>query len=305
MRSIVIGTRASRLALVQVDEVRGLLAARQQDIAIETREISTAGDRDRTTTLAVLGGQGVFVKEIEAALLGGEIDLAVHSLKDMPSTLPPGLVIAAVPHRGDPLDAVYSPRGPLAGLPPGATVASSSPRRVAQLRRAYPALDIVDIRGNVDTRMRKIDEGHAAALIVAGAALDRLGLAGRRTETLPPSLMLPAPGQGALACEIRADDIELAGILAGIADPVATAEVTAERAFLRRFGTGCTLPLAALARVAAGRLTLEGLVVTPDGARAVRMTIDGRGEDAEQIGAELAERCLAAGADRLLELRTP
>lgn len=304
MHRIVVGSRGSRLAVVQtrlaLEHLRGVLPHAE----FELREIKTEGDRDQRTSLSQLGGRGVFVKEIETALRSGEIDLAVHSLKDLPTVEPPDLVLAAIPPRASPLDAVYTPtREPLSRLLAGSRVATSSPRRAAQLRAAFPTLRVVGIRGNVDTRLRKVDEGEAEAVVLARAGLDRLGLKDRIVEVLDPSVMLPAPGQGALACQVRAADRKLQSLLGAAGDPATTAEVTAERAFLGRFGSGCATPIAALGRVFDGRLTLEGLVITPDGAESVRLSIEGPPEDAADLGRDLAERCLAAGASRLIEVR--
>ncbi len=305
MRNIVVGTRGSRLALLQVEEVLAALGERA-GWSFELRVITTEGDRDRTTPIAGLGGRGVFVKAIEGSLLAGEVDLAVHSLKDMTTIETPGLVVASVPRRASPLDAVYSPTGQtLEGLGEAARVATGSPRRSAQVRAQFPGLTVVDIRGNVDTRRQKVEQGFADALIVAQAALDRLGLADSMTHVLDAATLLPAPGQGALACQVRADDHGLAELLSTIEDPTSRAEVDAERAFLGAFGTGCQTPIAALGRVSGARLTLEGLVVSPDGRESVRVTASGPVDDAAALGAALAAEALREGAAALIEAGRP
>lgn len=306
MRNIVVGTRGSRLALLQVEEVLAALGERA-GWSFELRVITTEGDRDRTTPIAGLGGRGVFVKAIEGSLLAGEVDLAVHSLKDMTTIETPGLVVASVPRRASPLDAVYSPTGQtLEDLGEAARVATGSPRRSAQVRARFPGLTVVDIRGNVDTRRQKVEQGFAGALIVAQAALDRLGFAdSTTTHVLDAATMLPAPGQGALACQVRADDHGLAELLSTIEDPTSRAEVDAERAFLRAFGTGCQTPIAALGRVSGDRLTLEGLVVSPDGCESVRVTASGSLDGAAALGAALAAEALREGAAALIEAGRP
>lgn len=300
MRSVAVGTRGSRLALLQTEEVLRALEG-VPGWSFEPRVISTEGDRDRSTPISGIGGRGVFVNEIERALLAGEIDLAVHSLKDMTTSETAGLVVAAVPPRGSPFDAAYIPSGQLLEeLAVGARVATGSPRRAAQLRAHVPALEIVDIRGNVDTRRQKVRDGWAHALIVAQAAVDRLGLVDFATETILPSVMLPAPGQGALACQVRAGDHELIELLASIEDAASRAEVDAERAFLAGFGTGCTTPIAALGRATGDHLVLEGLVMSPDGHEAVRLTAIGSVAGASELGTALAESALQQGAARLI-----
>ena len=301
MRKVVVGTRGSRLALLQTEEVLAALGE-QAGWSFEVRVIATEGDRDRTTPIAGLGGRGVFVKEIERALSAEEIDLAVHSLKDMTTVETPGLVIAAVPHRASPLDAAYVPSGgTLDSLAEGARVATGSPRRAAQLRAHFPGLAVTDIRGNVDTRREKVQSGVAEALIVAQAALDRLGIVDDSTTSLNPSTMLPAPGQGALACQVRVDDRGLAELLATIQDGASRAEVDAERAFLAGFGSGCQTPIAALARAEGARIALEGLVISPDGRQIVRVDGIGPMADAARLGASLAESALRQGAATLIE----
>jgi hydroxymethylbilane synthase len=287
---LVVGTRGSRLAMAQTHLVVDALRAANPDLDIEVRTIRTEGDRDTRTSLAELGGRGVFVKELEEALLMGEIDIAVHSLKDVPPELPLGLVIAAVPGRADPRDALVSRDGAsLAALPPGARVGTGSARRAAQLLALRPDVRPEDIRGNVDTRLRRLDEGSYDAIIVAIAGLSRLGLEGRVTEALDPEVMTPAVGQGALAVEARgSDDVALAALRV-LDDPAARVCVDAERAFLRRLGAGCRFPAGALASLEGGVLHLRGALAERPGAPVIRGEVRGAPDDRAALGAALAE----------------
>jgi porphobilinogen deaminase len=253
-RTLTIGTRASTLALTQTDQVCALLQAAHPDVELEVRHISTRGDRITDRPLAELGRNGVFVTEIESALREGAIDLAVHSAKDLPSRLSADMRIGALLPREDPRDVLISSRGSLASLPSGAQVGTSSPRRAAQLRAARPDLVPIDIRGNVDTRLRRLARGDYDALLLAAAGLIRLGRAGEITEWLGPAVMLPAVGQGALALEVRADAAATLAIIAPLNDARTAAAVAAERAFLARLGGDCAAVAAAFA------------TVTPDGA---------------------------------------
>jgi hydroxymethylbilane synthase len=244
-RSLTIATRESRLALWQAEHVRDLLGAR---FGVEVRLLgmTTRGDQILDRSLSKVGGKGLFVKELEAALEGGRADLAVHSLKDVPMDLPPGFALAAVLEREDPRDALVSPRfADLAALPPGACVGTSSLRRVAQLAALRPDLRIEPLRGNLDTRLRKLDEGQYDAIVLAAAGLMRLGLAERIRTRFVPAMMLPAAGQGALGIEVRADDTELRRALATLIDRPAWLAVHAERAVSRGLGGSCSMPLAA------------------------------------------------------------
>ncbi len=302
MRSpLILGTRGSRLALWQANHVKTLLE-RAYAIEVRLETIHTTGDKITDVPLAVAGGtKALFTKEIEEALLARRIDLAVHSLKDLPVELPPGLVIGAVPVREDARDALISRHGqPLAALPAGARVGTSSLRRQLQLRLQRKDLVIEPLRGNLDTRLRKLDEGQYDAIVVALAGLKRLGWADRATQILSAEEMVPAIGQGALAIEVRSEDRELQAALDGLRDLEAESCVQAERAFLRRLGGGCQVPLAAHATVKQERLRLVGVVVSLDAARAVRSAEEGSEDEAEAIGVRLAERLLNDGGREIL-----
>jgi hydroxymethylbilane synthase len=264
-------------------------------------EISTRGDRDQDTPLHLTGGVGFFVKGLELALIDGEIDLAVHSLKDMPSRVPPGLALGAVPERGDPRDTLVSQAGAgLNGLPPGAMVGTGSPRRKAQLLALRPDLNVVGIRGNVDTRLRKLKTQDYDAVVLAAAGLIRLGREEQITEILPPETLLPAAGQGALAIEIRADDEKMQTLTATVNHRPSWAAAVAERAFMARLGAGCHVPAAAYATMDEGRLRLRGLVSSHDGERMIRGEQSGSMDGARKVGTTLAEDLLRRGAGDLL-----
>lgn len=300
---LVVGTRGSALALWQTDHVVERLQSLAPDLQVEVRTIQTLGDEVRDRALARVGGKGLFVKEIEAALLAEEIDLAVHSLKDMPTELPQALALGAILERADPHDALVVGDGAadLEDLPPGARVGTSSLRRQAQLLALRPDLRVMDVRGNVDTRLRKLRDGQYDALILAAAGLVRLGRADAISQILPVDRMLPAVGQGALCVEVRTAD-ERTQSLVGRLDHQATRQATdAERAFLRRLEGGCQVPIGAYAEVSAGRLHLRGLVSSLDGARLLRDEIQGPAGGAARLGTELAEQLLAAGAAALLQ----
>ena len=298
--AITIGTRGSKLALAQTELVRAALLARYPDLTISVERITTQGDAVIDRPLAAIGGKGLFVTEIEAALRDGRIDLAVHSAKDLPSTLPDDLTIAAVPARADARDVLVARDGAaLRDLPPGARVGTSSPRRACQLRALRPDLVIADVRGNVDTRLRKLAEGQYDAIALAAAGLARLRLTAVISEWFAPETMVPAIGQGALAIETRADDADLAVLLAPLHDAATAAAVTAERAFLAELGGGCTAAVAAHATIAGDTLTLAGLIGATDG-RLVRDTRAGAVADAARLGATLAASLLAAGGVVLL-----
>jgi hydroxymethylbilane synthase len=299
--AVVLGTRASALARAQTDVVIGMLTGAWPDLACETRVIATAGDRseDSGRPLPEIGGKGLFTAELERALREGEIDLAVHSLKDLPTEDTEGVVVGAVTRREDVRDCLVARAGAsLADLAEGAVVGTSSLRRAAQLRALRPDLEVRSIRGNVDTRIRKVADGEFDAALLAAAGVRRLGLEHAVTEWLPVETMLPAPGQGALAIQCRADDHALRALLATLDDPWARAETTAERAFLRCLGAGCAAPVAVLAEVTTTpRVRLQGLVSSVDGRQMVR--VDGEGEP-HVLGDELAQRALADGADLIL-----
>jgi len=293
------GTRGSRLARWQTARVAEALRV----AGLETEEvlIETTGDRLIDQPLPEIGGKGVFTEALERALQDEEIDFAVHSLKDLPVEPSEGIVVAAVLMRADPGDALLSRTGEgLATLARGARVGTSSVRREAQLRAARPDLTIVPLRGNVDTRVQKLDRGEYDAIVLAIAGLDRLGLADRITERLGPDVMLPAPGQGALAVQCRATDSVVGRALAAIDDPAARAATTAERAFLAGLGGGCSAPIAALGKVTGRALGLRGLVASVDGQRVVRVELMGAAADAVSVGGELARYARARGAVELL-----
>jgi hydroxymethylbilane synthase len=298
---LVIGTRGSALARWQAAEVGRLLRAAHPGLEIREQIIVTAGDRVQTGPVLDLGGKGVWVEEIERALTDRSVDLAVHSMKDVPAALAPGLAIVAVPTRADPRDAIVSRTGDaLVALPAGCRVGTSSLRRVCQLRAARADLAIELLRGNVDTRLRKVAEGTVDAAVLASAGLDRLGFSARIAERLDVERMLPAIGQGALAIEARADDSRVIGLCRVLADAEAEVTVAAERALLAGLGVGCRTPVAGHATLAAGRLTVTGLVGRPDASEMIREVVAGAPADAAALGATLAQRLLARGADRIL-----
>jgi hydroxymethylbilane synthase len=291
-----IGSRGSKLALWQAEWVAGELGRLGQNTRIEI--IRTTGDKLTEVALAQAGGKGLFTREIEEALLAGRIDLAVHSLKDLPTALPDGLALAAIPAREDVRDAVVG--RPLGELASGARVGTSSLRRAAQLRLLRPDLLVEPVRGNVDTRLRKLAEGRYDAIVLAVAGLRRLGWEERIAEILPLEAMLPAVGQGALAIETREGDSVARAACRPLEDMGARCAVTAERALLAALGGGCQVPVGAYAEVSGGALSLRAVVVSPDGAQAVRDQIRGAPAEADELGRELAERLLASGAEAIL-----
>lgn len=339
MNKLVIGTRGSKLALTQSEMMAAALRAAHPGLEVELQIITTKGDRILDVALSAVGDKGLFVKELEIALLDRAVDLAVHSGKDLPSLVPDGLTLAAFPQRADARDVVVLPQAAgaadapavdaaLSLLPQGARVGTSSLRRACQLRALRPDLQLLDVRGNVDTRLRKLLEGQYDALILAAAGLGRLGIwdwgvpqEGGADEAsaaaqfpitvipIPATVMLPAVAQGALAIEARADDPATLQLLAVLDDPATRAAALAERAFLRRLEGGCQVPIAAFAERIAGEagapdLRLAGLVGSLDGATMVRDTLLGSSADPETIGTTLAEQLLARGADAILaELR--
>ena len=300
-RSIIVGSRGSKLALLQTELVVQRLRECYHDLEFHVKRIKTSGDRDRTTSLAEIGGQGIFTKELEEALLSGEIDMAVHSLKDMPTELSSEFKLAAVGMRIDARDAFLSRSGkPLSELPEGACVGTGSERRAVQLRVFRPDIQIRPLRGNIDTRLSKLYSGELEGIIVAAAAMLRMGWGDRITEYLPIELFLPSVGQGALAVEIRAFDQELSGLLSVVNDEPTWQSVQAERAFLSALGGGCRAPIAALGTVADNSLHLEGMVASSDGSRTLRAAEDGAPADPEKIGKLLAEKLLSLGARELI-----
>ena len=303
-QTITVGSRGSDLALWQTRWVIARLQQAYPDIEFRIQCITTRGDVVRDRALSQVGGKGLFVKEIEAALLAGEIDLAVHSLKDMPTELPEDLAIGAVTAREDPRDVLVSRLGlKLAELPPGARVGTGSLRRAAQLRASRPDLRIVDLRGNVDTRLRKAATEEYDAVVLAAAGLIRLGYSDRITEYLSPRVMLPAGGQGALCVEVRTGDEATRTMVSIVHDPLTEAAVTAERAFLARLEGGCQVPIATYGIVNDDELWLRGLVASPDGSRLLRNEIRGSWTEPMTLAQALAEEMLAQGADEICRER--
>ena len=297
-----IGTRGSLLARTQTGMVVERLQTANPHVTIETRIIQTTGDVQRNVPFAQVGTKGMFVKEIEQALIDGMIDVGVHSLKDMPSELPHGLELSCVPVREDPLDALLSREGStFANLRQGAVVGTSSLRRKAQLLALRPDFQVNELRGNLDTRMRRLDDGEYDAILLAVAGLNRLGWGERITERLTPYICVPAAGQGALALETRCGDTATLALLAASHDPDTAAAVTAERAFLAALGGGCSVPAGALATVRGRHLHIVGLIAAPNGERVVRAECEGDVSAAAQIGAELSANLLEQGGRALLK----
>ncbi len=299
---LTIGTRGSSLALAQAEWVERTILARFPGTQITVKTIKTSADRDTKTSIRSGSSTGVFVKEIEDALLAGKIDLAVHSMKDLPTRIPEGLEIAAIPGREDARDALIAAVAirSLESLPAGTVVGTGSVRRQAQLLALRPDLVTLDIRGNVQTRLKKLESGGYGAIILACAGLNRLGLQDRIGVALDFAQMLPAPGQGALALETRRGDKQAAAVVEPLNDPAAAAAVLAERAFLRHMGGGCNSPIAVHARSIDGETTIDGLVATPDGVRVVRDSVRCRTEAAAEAAASLAESMLSNGGAEIL-----
>lgn len=298
---LVIASRESALALWQARHVRDRLAALYPRTTIEILGLTTRGDQLRDASLARLGGKGLFIKELEEALIDGRADLAVHSMKDVPMTLAPEFVLAAVMEREDARDAfVSNDCTNLDELPDGAVVGTSSLRRASQICARYPRLVIEPLRGNVQTRLRKLDEGRYAAIVLAAAGLRRLGLEHRITALLSPEQSLPAPGQGALAIECRANRDDLLPLLAALDHPQTASCVTAERAMSQALSGSCVVPLGAFAELDADRLRLRGFVASPDGVRMVAGEVGGPATDPEVLGRELAAKLNAQGAGEIL-----
>ncbi|MET0624848.1 MAG: hydroxymethylbilane synthase [Pyrinomonadaceae bacterium] len=306
MKEIIIGSRGSKLALWQSEWVKARLEALEPGVSVRIEIFKTMGDVRLDVPLSTIGGQGAFTKELEVALLDGRVDVAVHSLKDLPTVTPEGLAITATPVREDPRDALVLRAGAvadgasLANLAPGAVVGTSSLRRIAQLKHLRPDVLIKDLRGNVDTRLRKLDSGEYDALILASAGLRRLGLGARISAAIEPGEMLPAVSQGALGIETRADDAETNALVARLDDRRTRSAVLAERALLRSLGGGCQVPIAAHATVEGNRLKLDGLVATLDGSEVLRDRLEGEASDAAGAGERLAARLIERGAARLL-----
>jgi hydroxymethylbilane synthase len=286
----------------QSEWVQRQLYALAPDVTVTLQKIQTSGDKILDVPLAQIGGKGLFVKEIEEALLSGEIDLAVHSMKDVPTELPEGLAILCVPPREDPRDALISRDGrSFMDLPHGARIGTSSLRRQSQLLHARPDLTIAMLRGNLDTRIKKLRGGQFDAIVLAAAGLRRLDWAHEITEYLSPQISLPAIGQGALGIEGRKDDLFMRSLLSGLDHAESKTAVLAERALLHRLQGGCQVPIAAYATVAGKIVRLEGLVSSVDGKELFRDVAEGTIEEPESIGVQLAERLLAHGGDRILQ----
>ncbi|MEE9610230.1 MAG: hydroxymethylbilane synthase [Desulfatiglandales bacterium] len=298
-----IGTRKSTLALTQSEWVKGKIEARYPDATVELVKIKTKGDKILGAPLSKIGGKGLFVKEIEDALLMKEVDLAVHSMKDVPSELPDGLHLAVFPKREDPHDALVGmDYKSLDDLPKGSSVGTSSLRRSAQLLHLRSDLNIVSLRGNVDTRLRKLESGDLQAIVLAMAGLRRLGLSDRITQVFSEEQILPAIGQGSLGLELRMDDDAVREFLSFLNHEPTRVTVGAERAFLKELEGGCQVPIAGHARLEGDRLILiKGLVAELDGSRILKDEITGHKDESEELGTTLARRLLAAGADKILK----
>jgi hydroxymethylbilane synthase len=297
-----IGTRGSKLALAQSRWVRDNIEAKHPNLQVELIRIKTTGDKILDSPLAKIGGKGLFVKEIEEALLNGRVDLAVHSMKDVPAELPEGLILATFPEGEDPRDAFVSVKyGNLEQLPQGARVGTGSLRRAAQLLHIRPDLELVPLRGNVDTRLRKLEAGEFQAIILAAAGMKRLGFEDRITQLLSTEQILPAIGQGALGLEVRHDDEQTIGLISFMNDEKTEVRVQAERAFLKELEGGCQVPMAAFCRINNGQLHLQGMVAELDGSRILRDEIIGERDEADEMGIRLARRLLASGADEILD----
>ena len=301
-QKIVIGSRGSQLALWQANWVKSELERLHSNADIDIRIIATSGDKIQDVPLSKIGGKGLFVKEIEEALLANEIDLAVHSMKDVPMELPIQLGISVITKRENPLDALISKNGEkLADLPQGATIGTSSLRRSSQLLKYRDDFKIHPLRGNVDTRLRKVEEGKYDAILLASAGLNRLGWANRITEEISPDILLPAMGQGALGIETRLDDTKIYDFISTLNHEQTHYAVSAERSMVGRLDGGCQVPIGAYARVEKGLITLKGLVASLDGEIIYKLENVGPVDDAINIGQELGAQLLKMGANEILE----
>ena len=298
---IIIGTRSSKLALWQAHHIADCLRNQYQGLIVEIKHIMTTGDKILDVPLAKIGGKGLFTKELEVAMLSGEIDLAVHSLKDMPTVLPEGLILAAITKRVDPGDALVAPTyKTLDDLPHGAKIGTSSLRRKAQLLSYRPDLQISDLRGNVDTRLNKLISENLDGIVLAAAGLKRLGWEEKITQIIPQQICLPAVGQGALAIETRAEDIVMHELLAFLNNTDSFYATTGERAFLRTVEGGCQVPVGVYGTVENDLLELEAVIATVDGKTIIRDKIKGETKTAEFLGEELARKMLAAGGLKIM-----
>ncbi len=297
-----IGTRGSRLAITQSEWVKGRIESGHPDVSVELVRIKTKGDKVIDSPLSKIGGKGLFVKEIEEALLRKEVDLAVHSIKDVPAELPEGLYLPVFPEREDPRDAFISTGYKSVGeLPDGASVGTGSLRRSSQLLHMRPDLDIVPLRGNVDTRIKRLESGNLHAIILAAAGLRRLGLSAKISQLLPAEEFLPAIGQGALGLELRQDNDRVYDILRSLNHEATEMTVRAERAFLKELEGGCQVPIAAHCRLEGEVVILHGMVAELDGSRIIKDELRGQKERPEETGISLARRLLSSGADEILK----
>ncbi|MBW1806200.1 MAG: hydroxymethylbilane synthase [Deltaproteobacteria bacterium] len=297
-----IGTRGSRLAITQSEWVKGRIESGHPDVSVELVRIKTKGDKVLDSPLSKIGGKGLFVKEIEEALLRKEVDLAVHSIKDVPAELPEGLHLPVFPEREDPRDAFISTDYESVGeLPDGASVGTGSLRRSSQLLHMRPDLDIVPLRGNVDTRIKRLESGNLHAIILAAAGLRRLGLSAKISQLLPAEEFLPAIGQGALGLELRQDNDRVYDILRSLNHEATEMTVRAERAFLKELEGGCQVPIAAHCRLEGEVVILHGMVAELDGSRIIKDELRGQKERPEETGINLARRLLSSGADEILK----
>ena len=299
-RPFSVGTRGSALALWQANWTRERLQSASGDVVVDIVPIKTTGDRVLDAPLAEIGGKGLFTKELDQALLDGRIDLAVHSMKDLPFEVAPGTVIGAITEREDPRDAVVSPVGTLDEMPPGSRIGTGSLRRAAQLRQRFPHLEPSPVRGNVGTRLRKLDDGEFEAVLLAAAGLRRLGYGARITQHLETDIMLPAIGQGALAIVCRADDPETLALVASLNHWDTRIAVEAERGLLASLHGDCRIPIAGHATVEQDAIVLHGLISSVDGQRVLRDSVRGGTEDPSALGFGLGTRLLGAGGDALL-----
>lgn len=301
MYNLKLGTRGSRLALWQAEDVADRLKSSEPDINIGIEIIKTTGDKILDVALSRIGDKGLFTREIENALLDGNIDIAVHSLKDLPGVLPAGLCIGAVLKREKPGDVLISHKGyTFAGLPQGAVVGTSSLRRMAQIKHKRPDINIVELRGNVETRLRKMKEQDLDGIVLAYAGITRLGFAEQISDMIPFDVILPAVGQGAIAIEIRDKDYKTRELLEKINDHTTLTEVLAERAFLKELQGGCQVPIASLAKMQAHQLQVQGLIASLDGKQLFKAVEEGTEKDAETLGRNLAQRLLDQGAGKIL-----
>jgi len=298
---LTVGTRGSRLSIIQTESVVEAIKRHNRTVEVETRVIKTTGDKLESEPLPLISGKGVFEKEIDEAIINGEVDFGVHSMKDVPADQPEGLVIAAIPERASPNDVLISRLlSRLNGLPDGATVGTGSPRRTAELLRVRPGLNVQSIRGNIDTRIRKLDSGVYDAIILAEAGLTRMGMQNRIVERLPIEDFTPAPGQGFLAVMARRDREDVLEILRPVNDPSSWAEAIAERSFMKEVGGGCKIPIGAFARAEGETVKLLGSVISPDGARRIDIVEQGDMKHPEDTGKTAANRILRMGAEKII-----